>query len=363
MKPVLALCKKLQTQIQSKIDGKTKPIGALGQIESLALQLALITQQRVSSDEQLTQIKLSKPLMLVFAGDHGINRHNLSIAPSVVTGQMVTNFLQGGAAINCFCHSNNIDFKVVDCGILSAVTETDLSESILIEQRLGAGTQDFSAQAAMTFSQVEQGLAYGAQLVECCLEDGSDILLLGEMGIANTSSASAIMAALTTYSVSDCVGVGTGISPQQLNDKVALITQALARFSSDHVEHTTDSVLRVLSEVGGFEIVQMVGTILAAAQRNLAIVVDGFIVSVAAFVAVKLDSNVSDYLIFSHLSHEKAHQLLLAEFQLPDDRKPLLNLGLRLGEGTGAALALPLIKAAASFYNDMASFESAGVTV
>ena len=363
MKPVLALNKKLQTQIQSKIDGKTKPLGALGQIETIALQLALITQQRVGNNENLAKITLSQPLMLVFAGDHGINQHDLSIAPSAVTGQMVTNFLQGGAAINCFCRSNNIGFKVIDCGILSAVAKNKLRDDVLIEQRLGEGTRDVSVQAAMTLTQVEQGLAYGAQLVDRSLEEGSDILLLGEMGIANTSSASAIMAALTSHCVSDCVGVGTGMASQQLNNKVFLITHALARFSNNHTEHTTSTVLNVLSEVGGFEIVQMVGTILAAAQQNLAVVIDGFIVSVAAFVAAKLDSNVSDYLIFSHLSQEKAHQLLLAEFKLPDDRKPLLNLGLRLGEGTGAALALPLIKAAASFYNDMASFESAGVTV
>jgi len=363
MKPALALSKKLLSQIQSKIDGKTKPLGSLGQIETLALQLALITQKRTSNDETLAEIELSKPLMLIFAGDHGINQHNLGIAPSAVTGQMVMNFLSGGAAINCFCRSNKINFKVVDCGILSAVAKESFSENLLVEQRLGEGTQDFSAQAAMTLPQVEQGLAYGVKIVERSVEEGSDILLLGEMGIANTSSASAIMAALTSYSVRDCVGVGTGISPQQLNEKVALISQGLSRFSNVHFEDTTASVLNVLCEVGGFEIVQMVGAILAAAQQNLAIVVDGFIVSVAAFVAVTLDSNVSDYLIFSHLSQEKAHQLLLAEFKLPENRKPLLDLGLRLGEGTGAALALPLIKAAASFYNDMASFESAGVTV
>jgi len=363
MKPVSALSKILQTQIQCKIDGKTKPLGALGQIETIALQLALISQQRICNDETLVKIKLSQPLMLVFAGDHGINQHNLSIAPSAVTGQMVMNFLHGGAAINCFCSSNNIDFKVVDCGIISPIIKEALPENVLLEQRLGAGTQDFSKQSAMTLSQVEQGLAFGAQIVELSVKEGTDILLLGEMGIANTSSASAIMAALTPYSVADCVGVGTGISPNQLNDKVALITQGLARFSTANIEGSTGAVFNVLAEVGGFEIVQMIGAILAAAQQKVAIVIDGFIVSVAAFVAIKLDSNISDYLIFSHLSQEKPHQLLLKEFKLPDNRKPLLDLGLRLGEGTGAALALPLIKAAANFYNDMASFESAGVTV
>ena len=363
MKTVTTLNTKLRTKIQAKIDGKTKPIGALGQVEAIALQLALISQQRLGNDHALEQIQLSQPLMLVFAGDHGINKHNLSIAPSEVTGQMVTNFLHGGAAINCFCRSNNIDFKVVDCGILTAVAQDELFKCVLIKQRLGAGTQDFSIQAAMTSLQVEQGLAYGKKIVDCSIEQGLDILLLGEMGIANTSSASAIMAALTHHNVRDCVGVGTGISSQQLQKKIILITQAIARLSNNQLEDEKASVLNVLSEVGGFEIVQMVGAILAAAQQNVAVVVDGFIVSVAALVAVKLDSNVADYLIFSHLSQEKAHQLLLSEFGLSDERKPLLNLGLRLGEGTGAALAFPLIKAAASFYNEMASFESAGVNV
>jgi nicotinate-nucleotide--dimethylbenzimidazole phosphoribosyltransferase len=360
MIPVLALSEKLQTQIQSKIDSKTKPIGSLGQLETLALQLALITQQRVKNGDELVNIELTNPLMLVFAGDHGINKHHLSIAPSAVTRQMVLNFVQGGAAINCFCRSNDINFNVIDCGILASIDQSLSSNDILIEQRLGAGTCDFSSQAAMTATQVDLGLEYGERLVERSIEKGIDILLLGEMGIANTSSASAIMSALTDNSVLDCVGVGTGISPKQLNDKVTLISQAIERTGSGKDKA---SVLRVLSEVGGFEIVQMVGTILAAAKQALPIVVDGFIVSIAAFVAFKLDCNVKDYLIFSHLSQEKAHQLLLSEFNLPDNRKPLLNLALRLGEGTGAALALPIIKAAASFYNDMASFESAGVTV
>jgi nicotinate-nucleotide--dimethylbenzimidazole phosphoribosyltransferase len=360
MKPVLALNEKLHAQIQSKIDGKTKPVGSLGQLEALALQLALITQQRVNNEDELVNIELSNPLMLVFAGDHGVNKHNLSIAPSVVTRQMVINFVQGGAAINCFCRSNNINFNVIDCGILASIDQSLPANDILIEQRLGEGTCDFSSQAAMTLTQVELGLDYGQRLVERSITKGVDILLLGEMGIANTSSASAIMSALTGNAVTDCVGVGTGITPKQLNDKVTLISQALERIDSGKDK---SSVLRVLSEVGGFEIVQMVGAILAAAQQALPIVVDGFIVSIAAFVAFKLDSNVKDYLIFSHLSQEKAHQLLLSEFNLPDNRKPLLNLALRLGEGTGSALALPIIQAAASFYNDMASFESAGVTV
>lgn len=358
MPNINSLNKTLSRDIQSIIDDKTKPVGALGQLEQLALQLALIGQQKHECFTSLIKIDLAKPRLLIFAGDHGINDNNLSIAPSAVTRQMVDNFLHGGAAINCFCRSNNILFNVIDCGILSKVDVNDNNRGLLIEQRLGAGTADFSKQAAMNKAQVKSGLAYGHQLVDNVLQGGCRLLLLGEMGIANTSSASAMMAALTEYSVEECVGTGTGISQEQLENKVRLIKQALTRLP----DNCTD-VETILSEVGGFEIVQMVGAILAAAANSLPIVIDGFIVSVAALVALSLNKNVADYLIYAHISQEKAHQLLLAKMIPKDNIKPLLNLGLRLGEGTGAALALPLIQAAASFYNEMASFESAGVSL
>ncbi|WP_114324913.1 nicotinate-nucleotide--dimethylbenzimidazole phosphoribosyltransferase [Candidatus Colwellia aromaticivorans] len=353
-----SLNKTLSRDIQSIIDDKTKPTGSLGQLEQLALQLALIGQQKYQCFSSLIKIDLAKPRLLIFAGDHGINDNNLSIAPSAVTGQMVNNFLHGGAAINCFCRSNNILFNVIDCGILSKVEVSDNSGDLLIEQRLGAGTADFSKQAAMSMAQVKSGLAYGHQLVDKVSQEGCHLLLLGEMGIANTSSASAIMAALTEYSVEECVGTGTGICQEQLENKVRLIKQALTRLPDNCMDVDT-----ILSEVGGFEIVQMVGAILAAAAKSLPVVIDGFIVSVAALVALSLNKNVADYLIYAHISQEKAHQLLLAKMIPQDNIKPLLNLGLRLGEGTGAALALPLIQAAASFYNEMASFETAGVSL
>jgi nicotinate-nucleotide--dimethylbenzimidazole phosphoribosyltransferase len=240
-----------------------------------------------------------------------------------------------------------------------------------VEHRLGAGTNDFSAKPAMSITQVEQGFGYARQLISAQISQGVEILLLGEMGIANTSSAAALMAALTSLSVKDCVGRGTGITDEQLEKKINLIESALKRISvsEQHVENLTqESVMLLLSELGGFEIVQMVSAILSAATANIPIVIDGFIVSVAALVALRLDNNVANYLIFSHVSHEKAHQLLLeklmaAQTFTDSNNQALLNLGLRLGEGTGAALALPLIKASASFYNNMASFESAGVTV
>jgi nicotinate-nucleotide--dimethylbenzimidazole phosphoribosyltransferase len=385
--------------IQAIIDNKTKPVGSLGELEVLAKQLMLIQLQRVDVKNLVVakpRLTLNKPMMLVFAGDHGINEEQVSIAPSAVTQQMVTNFLYGGAAINCFCRSNNIEMTVIDCGILDVIQPSmiaklkpnqEASQNIsqattkygvsFIEQRLGAGTNNFVKQAAMTIKQVEQGLAFGQQLVKEQLSQGVDIILLGEMGIANTSSASALMSSLTSFSVDECVGSGTGITSTQLLYKKALIAQAVARINpiidankeSDEAQKTPYNnevyIKTLLSELGGFEIVQMVGAILAAAKASIPVMVDGFIVSVAAFIANKLNANVIDYLVFSHISQEKAHQLLLNEL-IEDNQyntKPLLNLGLRLGEGSGAALAFPLLKAAQNFYNDMASFEDAGVTV
>jgi len=344
---IAKLNRHFESQIQAKIDNKTKPPGALGQLEQVALQLALIQSQ--GREKPVNRIEAEKVKAIVFAGDHGIAEEGVSIAPSEVTGQMVMNFLHGGAAINCFCRSNGIEMDVVDCGILSQV---DGEYDNLQSQRLGQGTENFARQSAMSIEQVKKGLEYGEQLVERYLGQGNYALLLGEMGIANTSAASAIMAALTDVPLAECVGTGTGITQEQLKHKVALIEQALKRFDAR-------DPLTVLREVGGFEIVQMVGVILAAAKAKIAVVIDGFIVSAAALVAHQINKNIMDYLIFSHVSEESGHRLMLEAMSA----KPLLSLNLRLGEGTGAALAYPLIKAAASFYNDMASFESAGVTV
>ncbi|KGJ96254.1 nicotinate-nucleotide--dimethylbenzimidazole phosphoribosyltransferase [Colwellia psychrerythraea] len=397
MMSIAPLNKEAVEFIQSNIDNKTKPLGALGALEPLALQLALITKQRyqkssglstdsselsqfsASNDSSKCQISIKKPSMLVFAGDHGINVENLSIAPSAVTKQMVLNFLQGGAAINCFCQSNDITLNVIDCGILEPVSQGEISQPKhnqlnvvkLYQQRLGAGTNNFSVEAAMTLEQLKQGFEQTNKLIEDQVKQGVELILLGEMGIANTSSSAALMSALTSLSASECVGRGTGITDEQLAKKVALIERALQRVNlSDRQAESLnqDEVLNLLAELGGFEIVQMVAAILSAAALSTPIVIDGFIVSVAALVAFRLDKEVANYLIFSHVSQEKAHQILLEELLAAQtftdlSSQPLLNLGLRLGEGTGAALALPLIKAAASFYNNMASFESAGVSV
>ena len=338
---ILPLDRSPEPAIQQHIDQKTKPLGALGRLEELACQLALIQRQE--------RITIEQPTMLVFAADHGIARHGISIAPSDVTRQMVLNFLGGGAAINCFCREHQIELKVVDAGIL-----TPIDDPRLIHQRLGAGTADLSVEPAMSQEQAHLGLQLGSELAKAQVAAGCNLLAFGEMGIGNTTPASALLAALTGIPVAACVGRGTGIDDAQLGRKISLVTQALAR-----VGDGSDPV-RLLAELGGFEIAQITGAMLAAAEQQITMLIDGFIVTSAALLAVKIAPAARDYMIFSHGSSEgSGHGIMLETLKA----RPLLDLGLRLGEGTGAALALPLLRSACAFYNEMASFASAGVSV
>ena len=339
--------------IQHRIDQKTKPLGALGLLEKVAHQLALIQSQ--GKEAAVEHIELNKPSIIIFAGDHGIADEGVSIAPSAVTQQMVLNFLSGGAAINCFCAVNNVDITVVDTGILLPV-ESD--SDMLISQRLGTRTNNFANEAAMSLETVERGIELGTELVSRTISNGTNIIMFGEMGIGNTSSASAILSALANRTAVECVGLGTGINNEQLARKVAVVEQGVARCKGIDAKEVKD-IKEVLAQVGGYEIVQMVGGFLGAYQNRTPVLVDGFIVSVAAYVATLIEPNCRDYMIFAHRSEESGHKILLELL----DAEPLLDLGLRLGEGTGAALAMPIIRAAAEFYNNMASFESAGVTV
>ncbi|MEZ9870649.1 nicotinate-nucleotide--dimethylbenzimidazole phosphoribosyltransferase [Vibrio sp. 10N.261.51.C6] len=345
--------------IQHRIDQKTKPLGALGLLEKVAHQLALIQSQ--GKEAAVEHIELNKPSIIIFAGDHGIADEGVSIAPSAVTQQMVLNFLSDGAAINCFCAVNNIDITVVDTGILLPV-ESD--SDMLISQRLGTRTNNFANEAAMSLETVERGIELGTDLVSKTISNGTNIIMFGEMGIGNTSSASAILSALANRAAAECVGLGTGINNEQLARKVAVVEQGVARCKGLELTDLKDikglkDIKEVLAQVGGYEIVQMVGAFLGAYQNKTPVLVDGFIVSVAAYVATLIEPSCRDYMIFAHRSEESGHKILLELL----DAEPLLDLGLRLGEGTGAALAMPIIRAAAEFYNNMASFESAGVTV
>jgi nicotinate-nucleotide--dimethylbenzimidazole phosphoribosyltransferase len=336
--------------IQQKIDLKTKPPGALGQLESLALQIARVqaTDLQQTDQPQNTVLKIVHPTMLVFAGDHGIAAEGVSIAPSEVTRQMVQNFAHGGAAINVFCRQVGFTLEVIDCGILTPVEGVEG----IIDQRLGAGTGAIHLEPAMALETVDKGFAMARDLIERHHQAGCNLVAFGEMGIGNTSAAAAIMAAIMQLDVIDCVGRGTGINSETLERKLMLIELALLLHQS-----ALTGPKSVLACLGGFEIVQMTGAMLAAAERKMLVVVDGFIATAAALVAVQIAPNVRDYLIFAHQSDEQGHLRMLEFLQA----KPLLSLGLRLGEGTGAALALPLIQASVNFYNQMASFSDAGI--
>jgi len=336
-------------EIKHKIDQKIKPQGALGALESLAIQLATILTKNISDKIQIIQ-----PNLFVFAGDHGIAKEGVSIAPSEVTQQMVLNFLSGGAAINCFCKTNDITLNIVDAGILLPI-----NDDRLIQQSLGRGTSNFVGQSAMSSEQVNEGLNFGKKAITETLERGCNIVGFGEMGIANTSSATAIQCLLMDLRVEQCIGRGTGIDDKTFSKKTELVKKAV-EFHKDRINSLGLELdaLNILEAVGGFEIVQMVGAMLGVAERNKIILVDGYIATAAAMLAIDLYPETRDYMVFCHQSNERGHQKMLAYL----GAKPLLSLDLRLGEGTGAALAMTLIRSTAAFYNNMASFESAGVT-
>jgi nicotinate-nucleotide--dimethylbenzimidazole phosphoribosyltransferase len=333
--------KQLSVALLNKINQKTKPLGALGELEQLALQIGLI-------QNTLTP-QLTKPMVLVFAGDHGIVNEGVSPYPQAVTAQMVLNFLNGGAAINVFAKQHNFALQVIDSGI-NHVFDAD---PLLIDAKVSYGTASFLNQPAMTQLQCQQALTSGADLVSKVMDGGSNVLAFGEMGIGNTSSASCLMSVLCGLPIDVCVGRGTGLDDQGLSNKKRVLQQAINNHSLD-----SSNPLKVLATFGGFEIAMMVGAMLKGAQTSAILLIDGFIATSALLVAAKLQPNILDYCIFSHCSDESGHEYMLQQL----DAKPLLNLGLRLGEGTGAVLAYPLVQAAVNFLNDMASFESAGVS-
>ena len=331
----------LKVALQEKINNKTKPQGALGRLEQLALQIGLI-QNTLSP-------ALSQPVILVFAGDHGIVQSGVTPYPQAVTQQMVMNFLAGGAGINVFARQNNIAIRVIDAG----VNHMFAAHHELIDAKVAMGTQNFLKSPAMTSAQCEQALTRGARLANSEIKAGSNILGFGEMGIGNTSSAAALMAVLCQLPPAQCVGRGTGLDDAGLQQKVAIISQALQKHNLDGKDP-----LLALAIFGGFEIAMMVGAMLAAAEQKAVLMIDGFIATAALLVASRIEPAVLHYCVFAHCSDEAGHQLLLQQLKA----EPLLNLGMRLGEGTGAALAFPLIQAAVNFLNEMASFESANVS-
>lgn len=333
-----ALCSNgLQTRLQYLLNNKTKPLGSLGQIETLALQIGMVLGTEAPCLEQ--------PQLLVFAADHGLTRQGVSAYPSDVTWQMVENFLAGGAAVSVLARQHGLNLNVVDCGV-----EHDFAERPGLHiRKVAYGTANSFEGPAMSMLQCEQAIEHGIEIVRSL---PGNAVLLGEMGIGNTSAASMLMSRLTGHDIADCTGSGTGLSADAVQRKAEVLQQVLQR----HAQVQTP--LEILAAMGGFEIAAMVGAVLQAASERRVVLVDGFIATSAVLVAHALCPNVLAYCVFAHQSGERGHRRMLDYLQV----RPLLDLDLRLGEGSGAALAWPLLVSACAVLRDMASFDSASVS-
>ena len=338
----------LRQKLQHVIDNKTKPLGALGRLEEIALQTGLI--------QGTLHPQLNRPYILVFAGDHGIAATGLvNPYPQAVTAQMVLNFITGGAAINVFCRLHHIGLCVVDAGV-NFDFDAAIFPGKLISQKIGYGTRNYLQTEAMTIEDAERAVEAGKKVVTDLYASGCNCIGFGEMGIGNTSSASLIMSYVTGIPLEECVGRGTGTSDEQLAKKKDVLREVFRRHLPDIA--AAPGAMTILSHVGGFEIAMMTGAYLKAAELRMVILVDGFISSAALLLARLIRSDVQDCCFFAHASGESGHSRMLDYL----GAEPLLDLGMRLGEGTGAAMAFPLLQASVHFLREMASFESAGVS-
>ncbi len=330
----------IQEQLQHKINFKTKPLSSLGVLEKVAIQIGGI-QNTLSPS-------LQNPTIVVFAADHGVAKDGLSAYPQEVTYQMVLNFLKEGAAINVFARQHNIALKIVDAGVNFDFKTLPK----LINAKIDKGTKSFLIEKDMSLAQLKQSLAKGKEIVAEIAKSNCNIIGFGEMGIANTSAAAMLMSYCCNIPIENCVGRGTGINDVQLDNKIALLKKATLLHGK-----ITDP-FEILQSFGGFEIAQMVGGMLTAFEKNMIILVDGFIASSAFLVAYTMQKDIIKNAIFCHQSEEQGHKKMLDFLQA----EPILQLKMRLGEGTGCAVAYPIIQSAVNFLNQMASFEQAGVS-
>lgn len=332
--------KKITAALQDKIDNLTKPKGSLGRLEALAVQIGTI-QQTLSPE-------LNRPQNIVFAADHGIIIEGVSFSAPEVTAQQIYNFLKGGAGINMFARQHNFGLKVVDCGV-----NADFGNLPgLIDRKIRKSTGNYLHEPAMTGAEFEQAIAIGAETVDLVRSEGSNIVSFGELGMANTSASSIWMSSFTGIPLKECVGAGSGLNTQGIQHKYNVLRQAMENYRGDG---TTADILRWF---GGFEMVAAVGGMLRAAEQGMVIIIDGFIMTNCVLAASRLYPAVLEYCIFGHQGDEAGHKLILDYLHA----QPLLNLGLRLGEGTGAICAYPIIESAIRMINEMSSFQQAAVT-
>ena len=334
---------RLRSDIQAKIDNLNKPKGSLGRLESLAMQIALI-QQTLSPS-------LSHPCHLLLGGDHGIEREGVSVSPREVTWQQMINFSRGGGGVNMFCRQHGFDLKIVDVGV-----DYDLSPyPAILNRKIARGTRNFLHEPAMSKEQYEAALTVGADLVDNCRKQGCQIICIGEMGIANTSPSSIWMHLFTGIPLKECIGAGAGLNSEGIRHKYEILSQAVVNYQSVTHQATPETPLAYF---GGFEMVAAIGAILRAAELHLIILIDGFIITACALAACQLYPAVKDYMIFTHCGDENGHHRMLESLQA----EPLLRLGMRLGEGTGALCAFPIVDSAVRMINEMNNFDNAHIT-
>ena len=337
----------LQAQLQQKIDHLNKPKGSLGRLEELALQIGLIQHTLTPS--------LNHPCHLLLGGDHGIEREGVSVSPREVTWQQMINFTHGGGGVNMFCRQHGFKLRIVDVGV-----DYDLSDiDGIINCKIARGTRNFLHEAAMNQEEYDRAMQVGVRLVDECVAEGCQVISVGEMGIANTSPSSIWMSLFGNIPLDECIGAGAGLNSPGISHKRQVLAEAVEHYrqtrTGDTAKVDAEDVIRYF---GGFEMVAAVGAMLRGAERGLVVLVDGFIMTACAIAAIRLCPEVQDYMVFTHCGDESGHRRMLDIV----GARPLLNLGLRLGEGTGALCAFPILDSAGRMINEMNNFDTAKIT-
>ena len=334
----------MRQAIIDKIDNLNKPKGSLGRLEELALQICLI--------EQTLHPTLHNPCHILFGADHGIEREGVSVSPREITWQQMINFTRGGGGVNMFCRQHGFKLRIIDVGV-----DYDLAMyPDIINRKIANGTANFLYEPAMSIEQYQQALNVGAEMADACFNDGSDIICIGEMGIANTSPSSIWMSLFGNIPLEECVGAGAGLDNEGIRHKYEVLNKAIENFKSSGLDcSNTENIIRYF---GGFEMVAAIGAMLRAAECHLVIMVDGFIMTACAIAVSRLYPDIVDYMIFGHSGDEGGHARMLGLL----GAKPLLSLGLRLGEGTGALCSFPIIDSAVRMITEMNNFQNANIT-
>lgn len=350
----------METAIQEKIDNLNKPKGSLGRLEELAMQVSLI--------QQTMEPSLAHPCHLLLGGDHGIEREGVSVSPREVTWQQMINFTRGGGGVNMFCRQHGFKLRIVDVGVdydFGASPSTSQGGGVWIDRKIAYGTKNFLYEPAMSEEEFDRAIQVGIDLVDDCIAEGCSVLSIGEMGIGNTSPSSIWMHLFGNIPLEACIGAGAGLNNVGIRHKYEVLSKAVERYEhyplTSHLSSSASHLSPLISPLrffGGFEMIAAIGAMLRAAERHLIILIDGFIMTACAIAAIRLYPASQDYMVFTHCGDESGHRMMLDIV----GAKPLLNLGLRLGEGTGALCAFPIIDSAVRMMNEMNNFDNARIT-